>query len=64
MEFLKRNKTPLSESDWKKIDKVVVETAKRVLVGRRFIEISRPYDPSVQFAPYDYIEDRNFSTQN
>jgi uncharacterized linocin/CFP29 family protein len=64
MEFLKRNKTPLSESDWKKIDKVVVETAKRVLVGRRFIEISGRYNPSVQLVPYDYIEDGNFSTQN
>jgi uncharacterized linocin/CFP29 family protein len=42
MEFLKRNEAFLSESDWKRIDKVVVETAKRVLVGRRFIEISGP----------------------
>jgi len=59
MEFLKRNEAPLSEADWERIDKVVVETAKRVLVGRRFIEISGPYDPSVQFVPYDYIEDGN-----
>jgi len=59
MEFLKRNEAPLSESDWERIDKVVVETAKRVLVGRRFIEISGPFDPSVQFVPIDYIEDGN-----
>jgi uncharacterized linocin/CFP29 family protein len=62
MEFLKRNEAPLSESNLERIDKVVVETAKRVLVGRRFIEISGPYDPSVQFVPYDYIEDGNLST--
>jgi uncharacterized linocin/CFP29 family protein len=30
MEFLKRNEVPLSESDWERIDKVVVETVKRV----------------------------------
>jgi uncharacterized linocin/CFP29 family protein len=62
MEFLKRNETPLSESDWERIDKVIVETVKRVLVGRRFMEISGPYNSSVQFVPYDYIEDGNFST--
>lgn len=56
MEFLKRNESPLNQSQWQEIDKVVVETAKRTLVGRRFIEITGPFDPSVQFTTVDVID--------
>ncbi len=56
MEYLKRNESPLSLQDWERLDKVVIETAKRILVGRRFIEITGPFDPSVSHVPYDSID--------
>jgi uncharacterized linocin/CFP29 family protein len=56
MEFLKRNEAPLTESQWEDIDKVVVETAKKTLIGRRFIEITTSTTPAIQFVPYDTID--------
>lgn len=56
MDFLKRTEAPLTESQWQEIDKVVVETARRSVVGRRFIEISGPFDPSIQFTTLDIVD--------
>ncbi len=56
MEFLKRDEAPLTDSQWEEIDKVVVETAKKTLVGRRFIEITSSPNPAIQFVPYDTID--------
>lgn len=56
MEFLKRSESPLTDSQWQEIDKVVVETARKSLVGRRFIEITGQFGPSVQFATLDVID--------
>lgn len=56
MEFLKRSEAPLLESQWQDIDRVVVETARKTVVGRRFIEITGPFDPSVQFTTLDIID--------
>ena len=39
MDYLARESSPFEESFWKDIDKVVVETASRILVGRRFLSI-------------------------
>ncbi|WP_297890461.1 family 1 encapsulin nanocompartment shell protein [Sulfurihydrogenibium sp.] len=59
MDFLKREESPLSGTDWERLDGVVVETAKRNLVGRRFIELSGPYDTGVQYVSQDVIESGN-----
>ncbi len=59
MEFLHREEAPLTEDQWSQIDEIVVKTARRTLVGRKFIEITAVSDPSIQFSPYDTIDAGN-----
>ncbi len=59
MEFLHREEAPLTEDQWKSIDDIVVKTARKTLVGRKFIEITPVSDPSIQFTPYDTIDAGN-----
>lgn len=56
MDFLKRNESPLTQDQWQKIDETVIQTARKVLVGRKFIEITGPFDPSVQYTTIDTID--------
>ena len=49
--FLLRDTAPLDQAGWKAIDQVVVEVAKRLLVGRQFIELSGPLGIGVQTVP-------------
>jgi uncharacterized linocin/CFP29 family protein len=41
-DYLMRGDAPLSEAEWAALDSVVVKTAKTLLVGRRFIELTGP----------------------
>jgi uncharacterized linocin/CFP29 family protein len=41
-DYLMRDVAPLSEEEWAAVDGVVVKTAKTLLVGRRFIELTGP----------------------
>lgn len=41
-DFLARDDAPLSADDWSAIDEAVVESAKKRLVGRKFIDITGP----------------------
>jgi uncharacterized linocin/CFP29 family protein len=41
-DYLMREDAPLSAEEWTKLDEVVVKTAKTLLVGRRFIELTGP----------------------
>ena len=41
-DYLMRDAAPLSAEEWAKLDEVVVNTAKTLLVGRRFIELTGP----------------------
>jgi len=50
-DFLYRDEAPLSQSEWDQIDKVVVDTARRQLVGRRFITVQGPFGPGLQEVP-------------
>ncbi len=50
-DFLLRDTAPLDQAGWKAIDQVVVEVAKRLLVGRQFIELSGPLGIGVQTVP-------------
>lgn len=59
MEFLKRNEAPLTQQDWERLDNIVVETVRRNIVGRKFIELAGPYDASIQFVSQDTIESGN-----
>lgn len=56
MDFLKRNESPLTQDQWQKIDETVIQTARKVLVGRKFIEITGPFDPSIQYTTIDTID--------
>jgi uncharacterized linocin/CFP29 family protein len=47
-DFLARDDAPLSEKDWERLDKIVVESAQKRLVGRRFISITGPLGAGIQ----------------
>jgi len=47
-DYLRRKESGLSEEDWERIDRSVTETARRVLVGRRFIPTVGPFGAAVQ----------------
>ncbi|MCL5960610.1 MAG: bacteriocin family protein [Chloroflexi bacterium] len=50
-DFLHRDEAPLTQSEWDQLDKVVVDAASRVLVGRRFISVVGPFGPGLQEVP-------------
>jgi uncharacterized linocin/CFP29 family protein len=52
MDILDRDSAPLTEAEWSKIDEAVVNTARRMLVGRRVIEVLGPMGPGVYTIPY------------
>ena len=54
-DFLMRNDAPLSEEEWKRLDDMVVSAARRVLVGRRFIDLAGPFGFGTQVVPMDVI---------
>lgn len=56
MEFLYREDAPFSAALWDKIDTVVVNTAKQVLIGRRFIHIYGPLGAGAQSVILDGFE--------
>lgn len=47
-EDLLRPDTPLTDDEWNRLQGVVVQVAKRRLIGRRFIDIYGPLGPGVQ----------------
>jgi uncharacterized linocin/CFP29 family protein len=50
-DFLMREDAPLSAEEWERLDKVVVETARQFLVGRRFIELTGPLGAGMETVP-------------
>jgi uncharacterized linocin/CFP29 family protein len=53
MDFLLRDQAPLSAQQWQALDATVTETARRELVGRRFIPVYGPLGAGVQAVPDD-----------
>lgn len=53
MDYLARESAPFGAELWSAIDKAVVETARRYLVGRRFLQIFGPLGAGVQSVPMD-----------
>ncbi len=53
MEFLLRDDAPFSEQQWEKIDSLVVNTARQVLTGRKFIHIYGPLGAGTQSVHID-----------
>lgn len=50
-DFLMREGAPLGKEGWEAVDHVVVHTAQKLLVGRRFIELTGPFGVGVQTVP-------------
>lgn len=55
MKFLMREIGMLSQNQWDQIDKAVVEQAKKILVGRRFLSVVGPLGGQVQTTPLDVM---------
>lgn len=51
--FLNRTDSPLTAKDWEQIDTVVVDVARRMLVGRRFLHLFGPMGAGIQDVDYD-----------
>lgn len=56
---LGRDQSPLDVAQWQAFDNVVVQVARRGLVGRRFIPLFGPLGPGFQVAPNDVFLGRN-----
>jgi uncharacterized linocin/CFP29 family protein len=54
--YLDRDSVPLTEAQWAQLEEVVVATARRSLVGRRFIPIYGPLGAGVQTVPLHEFE--------
>ena len=52
MDFLDRGSAPITEEEWRRIDEAVVETGRRMLVGRRILSILGPLGAGVYCIPY------------
>lgn len=55
MDYLSREGSPIPAELWEKIDETVISTAKKVLIGRRFISIYGPLGAGVQSINIDDI---------
>jgi uncharacterized linocin/CFP29 family protein len=58
-DYLGRDQSPLTAAQWDAFDDVVVQVARRTLVGRRFISMFGPMGPGFQVAPNDVFLGRN-----
>jgi uncharacterized linocin/CFP29 family protein len=50
-DYLMRDDAPLSDEEWAKLDELVVDVARKLLVGRRFIHLTGPLGVGVQTVP-------------
>jgi len=55
-EYLMRDDAPLSKAEWDRIDNAVVDVAKRLLVGRRFIHLLGVLGYGTQFVTVDRLD--------
>lgn len=53
IDLLARNESPLTDSEWQAIDNVVVQSARRQLVARRFIQVFGPLGAGIQDIDFD-----------
>lgn len=54
-DWLMRDDAPLTSGEWQQLDEIVVSAARRVLVGRRFIDLAGPFGAGTQVLPLDTI---------
>ena len=58
MDFLSRESAPFSDELWNKIDETIISSARRVLTGRRFLNIYGPLGASALSVPVDDLSRR------
>ncbi|MCF6095455.1 bacteriocin family protein [Thermovorax subterraneus] len=51
-DYLNRSQSPLTEEQWEIMENAVVETAKKYLVGRRFLSLYGPLGAGVQYIDF------------
>lgn len=56
MDYLSRDGSPIKSSFWNQIDSVVIETAKRHLIGRKFLSIFGPLGAGASNIAYDKLQ--------
>lgn len=56
LDYLSHNEAPISDEQWDNIDKMVIEVARRQLVGRRFLDILGPLGAGIQWITQDRFE--------
>src|SRR5919198_2392976 len=54
-DFLQRDQAPLTSDQWAALDRAIVQTARAILVGRRFITLVGPFGPGVEALPSDSL---------
>jgi uncharacterized linocin/CFP29 family protein len=50
--FLARDEAPLTAEEWAQVDGAVVNAARRLLVGRRFLDVAGPFGAGIQDIDY------------
>jgi uncharacterized linocin/CFP29 family protein len=59
-DYLMRDAAPLSAEEWERLDKVVIDTARQYLVGRRFVKLVGPLGAGTEVVPIGVGEKRDF----
>jgi uncharacterized linocin/CFP29 family protein len=57
-DLLMRGDAPLSTEEWERLDGLVVQAARQILVGRRFIDLIGPFGPGTEVIPVGAGENR------
>lgn len=52
MEYLDRKSAPLTDAEWGRLDQTVVSAARKILIGRRVIEVLGPLGSGTYSVPY------------
>jgi uncharacterized linocin/CFP29 family protein len=55
-DYLMRDDAPLTREDWEKLDELVIEAARKLLVGRRMITLTGPFGAGLQTVTLDSLE--------
>ncbi len=59
-DFLMREDAPLTPAEWAAIDEMVVNVARKQLVGRRFVPLAGPFGAGTQVVPVGTGDERAF----
>ena len=55
-DFLSRDDAPLTEAQWREVDRIVITRARQALVGRRLVPVAGPFGAATLSVPDDRLE--------